>query len=212
MVNVLLLFRGIYHSILVTFCNKKANLHKVWDTLLIDHDIQNISSGDINEYYNYLLNLLHTTYASNITEWTKCSLPDEADYLACSTAWIDESMNVNCAYVYRDEDNQPMNSSSETYHLCDTYFNSRKDLLRQRLLQGGVRLAAVINKIVQSQKHDRKHHKHHKQLSTETIFFAIVTLLETILLLFIIIYYLARRRPRHQRSANIRPDYYIEKK
>lgn len=153
------------------------------------------------------MNLLHTTYADNITQWATCPSGNETEYLACSKAWIDESMNLNCAYVYRDEDNQPMNSSSETYHLCDIYFNTRIDFLRQRLLQGGVRLATVINKIVQSQKH---HHKHHKQFSTETIFFAIVTLLETILLLFIVIYFLARRQPRRQRSsANIRPDYYI---
>ena len=185
----------------MTFCGKKSNLHKVWDTLLIDERIKNISHDNITEYFNYLLNLLHTTYANNITNWAKCPSEDEAEYLACSTAWINENMDLNCAYVYRDENNNPMNGS-DVYHLCDIYFNRSIVFLEQRLLQAGVRLGAVINKIVQLQKH---HHKKDDQTSDGVLFFIIIILLESILLLFVITYNTVRRRPRRQPLANVHP-------
>jgi hypothetical protein len=99
-------------------------------------------------YFDYLLDLLKTTYARNVSDWTQCQSSDESRYLACSASWIQEDAKLNCELVYRDEDDQPL-SPSKSFNLGRTYYNTRIDALEQRLLQAGVRLAAVINKIVQ---------------------------------------------------------------
>lgn len=166
--------------------------------------MKNVSHDNATEYYNYLLNLLHTTYANNMTDWAKCPSEDAAKYLNCSEVWIKEDMDLNCAYVYRDENNNPMNSSQQ-YNLSDIYFNTHIIYLEQRLLQAGVRLAAVINKIVELQKH---HHKSDDQSSYGVLFFFVIILFESILLLLVITYYIIRRRPRSPPLSNIRPTYY----
>lgn len=99
-------------------------------------------------YFDYLLNQLKTRYAQNISDWTQCRSSDESRYLACSTSWIQEDAKLNCEIVYRDENDQPM-SPSKQFNLGQTYYNTRIDTLEQRLIQAGVRLGAVINKIVQ---------------------------------------------------------------
>ncbi len=99
-------------------------------------------------YFDYLLDLLKTTYVRNISDWTQCYGSDESRYLACSTSWIQEDAKLNCELVYRDENDQPL-SPSKSFNLGQTYYNTRMDALEQRLLQAGVRLAAVINRIVQ---------------------------------------------------------------
>ena len=109
-------------------------------------------SGDFHSqpllYLDYLLNRMRTEYAQNISDWISCPSSDESRFLACATKWISEDAQLNCAIVYRDESNQPMNASKE-FNLGQTYFNTRMVIVEQRLIQGGVRLAAVINKIVQ---------------------------------------------------------------
>ncbi len=106
-------------------------------------------------YFDYLLNLLKTTYAQNVSDWTQCQSSDESRYLACSTSWIQEDAKLNCELVYRDENDQPL-SPSKSFNLGRTYYNTRIDALEQRLLQAGVRLGAVINKIVQLSAKEQK--------------------------------------------------------
>lgn len=100
-------------------------------------------------YLEDLLTQMRTQYAQNISDWTSCSDPDESRFLACATKWISEDAKYNCDVVYRDENNQPMKASQQ-FELSDKYYNTRMVLVEQRLIQGGVRLATVINKIVQS--------------------------------------------------------------
>jgi hypothetical protein len=47
-------------------------------------------------------------------------------------------------------------SASKRFNLGQTYYNTRMDTLEQRLLQAGVRLGTVINRIVQLTTKDKK--------------------------------------------------------
>ncbi len=176
---------------------------------MIDHRITSDFHNNPSEYYNYLLNKLHTAYANNITQWSTCSSSDESQYLACSTAWINENMDLNCDYVYRDEDNKPMNTSEE-YPLGVNYYNSRIVLLEQRLLQGGVRLGIVINRIVELQKHHhKKHHDDDDKYCAGTLYFFVIILFEVLLLFFIVSYFLIRRKYPRQPLSKQPPEYYL---
>ena len=156
-----------------TFFFKKTHLHKVWDTEIINHRLADFSNN-IDMYYDYLLNTLHTTYAANISQWLKCPYEDEVKYLACSTAWIDEDAQLNCDHVYRDENNQPLNPSEE-FHFGEVYYETNLIFLEQRLIQGGVRLGSVINKIVELQKSHHHKDNDNNQICTGTLFlFAII--------------------------------------
>jgi hypothetical protein len=191
--------------LLGTFFNNQTKLHKIWDTDMINHRLVSNFNDNTNEYYNYLLNILHTTYATNISQWSKCPSSDEAKSLACSTAWIHEDIELDCAHVYRDENNKPM-SSSEEFHLGKIYYNTNLVFLEQRLLQSGVRLGMVINKIVELQKH---HHEDddNDQLCSGTVYLFVIILLEILLLFFGITYYLVRRRVYREPLSEKPPEY-----
>ena len=130
------------------FCNISTNLHKVWDTDMIHIRLKNFNN-DSGIYFQYLLKQLHTTYAQNISDWATCKTPDESTYLACSTAWIEEDAQIDCASAYIDENGNRLTPKTH-FNMCDKYQNTRIPIVEQRILQGAVRLATVLNKIAQS--------------------------------------------------------------
>jgi len=141
-------------------------------------------------YFDYLLNQLKNRYAQNVSDWAQCRASDESRFLACSTSWISEIEEINCELVYRDENNQPM-SPSKRFNLSQIYYTTRMDTLEQRLLQAGVRLAAVINKIAQSTDEDKKSDKP----CLGTILLMIVLFIQSILILALLYYSFLRRKP-----------------
>ncbi|CAF2709975.1 unnamed protein product [Rotaria sp. Silwood2] len=146
------------NSIRGHFFSKETNLHSLWDTVMIERRISQDFHSQPLLYLDYLINQMKTRYAQNISDWTHCPSSDESRYLACSTSWIMEDAKLNCELVYRDENNQPMSVSKE-FNLGQTYYNTRMVILEQRLIQGGLRLGTVINKIVQSTTDNNKSDK-----------------------------------------------------
>jgi len=177
------------NEIKVSFFDIEKELHAVWDTLMIEHRLALNFSSQPSLYIKFLVEKLNTKYAKNISDWTSCPSSDESRYLACSTIWLEEDQPINCNLVYLDENNQPMHKGT-VYHLGETYYNTRKDTLEQRLIQGGLRLATVINKIVQS---TQKHKK-----SNETCFGApllmMALFIQTILVIILVIVIVSRRK------------------
>jgi hypothetical protein len=194
--------------ILGNFFGKSTNLHSLWDTLMIERRISSDFHSDKVEYYKYLLNKLHTTYAGNISQWSTCPSADKSRYLACSTAWIDEDAELNCEHVYRDEDDQPLNPS-QRFSFSQTYYNTRIVIVEQRLLQSGVRLGVVINKITELQKH--KHHKKDddEQLCSGTLLLFVVVLIEILVAFFVLTYCLVRQKLHRQSSDELNSKTYI---
>ena len=116
---------------------------------MIQKSIKEDYHQDPGQYFQNLLKQLHTTYAQNISDWATCKTPDESTYLACSTAWIEEDAQINCASAYIDENGDRLTKKTK-FNMCDKYQNTRKLIVEQRILQGAVRLATVLNKIAQS--------------------------------------------------------------
>ncbi len=140
-------------------------------------------------YLEHLLNQIKTRYAQNISDWINCSSSDESRFLACSTLWIAEDAKLDCELVYRDENNQRITPATG-FDLSGTYFTKAIDIVEQRLIQGGVRLAAVINKIVQSTSDNNKPNN----ICYGTMGFVMVLLMQSILLLALLSYTCLRRR------------------
>jgi hypothetical protein len=158
---------------------------------MIEHKISNDFSSQPALYFDYLLNQLKNHYAQNISDWAQCGSSNESLFLACSTSWISEIEEINCKLVYRNEKNQPMSRGSKSFNLSQIYYTTRMDTLEQRLLQAGVRLAAVINKIVESTDEDKKSDKP----CFATILLMIVLFIQSILILALLYYSFLRRKP-----------------
>lgn len=152
-------------------------------------------SGDFHSkpalYLDYLLKQLSSRYAQNVSDWTKCSISDETQYLACSTQWIQEDAELDCNVVYIDEDDKHITPSTG-FNLCQTYYNTRMDVLELRLIQAGVRLGTVINKIVQSSVN---HKKLDKTCST-TMFLMQILVIQSGVILILLVYIIIRRKTK----------------
>ncbi|CAF1919537.1 unnamed protein product [Rotaria magnacalcarata] len=177
------------NSIRGRFFGKETNLHSLWDTVMIERRISQDFHSQPLLYLDYLLDQMKTRYAQNISDWTHCPSTDESRFLACSTSWIVEDAQFNCDIVYRDENNQPMSVSKE-FNLGQTYYNTRMVILEQRLIQGGLRLGTVINKIVQSTNNDNKT----DTFCCETIMFLAVILGLSIVILSLLVHCFLRRK------------------
>jgi hypothetical protein len=174
---------------------------------MIERRISIDFQGNQTRYYIYLLDILHTTYIRNISQWSKCPSADQSKYLACSTAWIDEDVDLNCEHVYRDEQNRPF-SISQQFSLGQTYYNTRIVYVEQRLLQAGIRLGDVINKIVELQKHDHRKKKGGDSCS-ETMRLVMILFFEGLLLFICLMNFRGRRALPRQPLAETPPKYEV---
>lgn len=113
----------------------KSNLHHVWDREII--------LTALKEYYDKDLDLLQEDLEKNITNglwhddlasWTECN-----DLIACPHKYASESIQLACKYGYEDV------KSGET--LAEDYFDTRMPIVMKRIVQGGVRLAMILNRV-----------------------------------------------------------------
>lgn len=102
----------------VKWFGKSTNLHAVWDTDLIDH--QKLSYSEYGDYL--ILGLTEKKRA----EWINT---DIFGVISESQKWRDQT------YKFEND------------NLKWDYFYQNKELLELRLLQGGVRLAGMLNKV-----------------------------------------------------------------
>ncbi|KAH7292786.1 hypothetical protein KP509_29G085600 [Ceratopteris richardii] len=113
-----------------------ANLHHVWDSSII------VTANE--RFYNSSTNTLVESIGQNIMqgyrnheidEWRSCP----SDDLACPDIYAAESIKAACKWAYK-------NATPGTF-LADDYFLTRMPIVEMRLAQGGVRLAAILNRI-----------------------------------------------------------------
>lgn len=140
-------------------------------------------------YLAYLIKQMKTVYAQNISDWTDCRSSDESRYLACSTLWIQEDAKLDCDVVYRDENDEKITPVTG-FDLGQTYYNTRMVTVEIRLIQAGVRLAAVINKIVQSIGPEKKP----DETNSTTELLLGVLIIQSFLILLLLMYSILRRK------------------
>ncbi|KAK4491680.1 hypothetical protein RD792_002446 [Penstemon davidsonii] len=107
-------------------------VHSVWDTMIIE--------SALKTYYNSDLTTMIQSIQSNIKDafigvasWKNCN------GTVCPEPYASESINLACKFAYRN--------ATPGSTLGDDYFLTRLPVVEQRLAQGGVRLAAILNSI-----------------------------------------------------------------
>nr|XP_043610324.1 endonuclease 4-like isoform X2 [Erigeron canadensis] len=84
---------------------------------------------------HYIGDVHQDTWSNDFLSWTNCSSGEEV----CPDPWASESIKCSCNYAYRN--------ATPGSTLGDDYFLSRLPIVEMRLAQGGVRLAATLNRI-----------------------------------------------------------------
>lgn len=115
----------------------KSNLHHVWDREIILTAAKDYYDNDINLLQHAILqNLTHGIWTEDVESWKEC---DDHEQPSCVNRYAAESIKLACEWGYKNVE------AGET--LTDDYFNSRLPIVMKRIAQGGVRLAATLNRI-----------------------------------------------------------------
>jgi len=84
------------NSFNVYFYGQQTNLHKVWDTLIV----QRRTSQDGGQYYQFLTELIlltKTVWANQTDSWLKCQ---SSSQFSCPEEWAEEAVTENCGLVW----------------------------------------------------------------------------------------------------------------
>lgn len=127
------------NTIIVHWYRRKSNLHHVWDVSIIETAMKDFYNNDLDT----MIQAIQMNITSDeINEWT-CNGKSSA----CTDKYASESIGLACNYAYKDVDQDST--------LGDDYFFSRLPVVEERISQGGVRLAAILNKIFDASSLDR---------------------------------------------------------
>ncbi|KAM0857289.1 hypothetical protein ACQ4PT_048558 [Festuca glaucescens] len=119
------------NTVIVSWYKNKTNLHKVWDEKVI--------GTAMNRFYKDDLSTMIGAIKRNLTvveknKWEAC--PSRAT--SCADKFAEESAELSCpAYV----------GTEQGSNLEDEYFFKALPVVQKRIAQGGVRLAAILNRI-----------------------------------------------------------------
>ncbi|KAI8525432.1 hypothetical protein RHMOL_Rhmol13G0230000 [Rhododendron molle] len=116
-----------------------GDIHQVWDNMIIESAVKMFYGSDLSMMIQAIQRNITDGWSNDILPWESCSL----DQTACPDPYASESINLACKFAYR---NAAPGSTLE-----DDYFLSRLPVVEKRLAQGGVRLAATLNRIFASQ-------------------------------------------------------------
>nr|KYP33111.1 Nuclease S1 [Cajanus cajan] len=126
------------NDVTVHWYKRKQNLHHVWDSSIIETELERFYD-DLDDFVDAIQKNITKVWADEVEEWANCSNDD----IPCPVIYASESAKDACKWAYED--------ASEGSVLEDDYFLSRFPIVNLRLAQGGVRLAATLNRIFDSQ-------------------------------------------------------------
>lgn len=90
----------------------------------------------MGEFIDAIQQNITKVWDDQVKEWENC---DDNDSFPCPAIYASESAIDSCKWAYKD--------AAEGSVLDDDYFLSRFPIVNLRLAQGGVRLAAILNRI-----------------------------------------------------------------
>ncbi|XP_019160304.1 PREDICTED: endonuclease 2 isoform X2 [Ipomoea nil] len=123
------------NTIDVKWYTKKTVLHHVWDTSIIETAEEQFYDSEVEELINAIQKNITTGWADEVKSWEACTNKKEA----CPDVYASESIKAACDWAYK--------GVSENSVLEDPYFLTRLPVVKLRLAQAGVRLAAILNRI-----------------------------------------------------------------
>lgn len=123
------------NTIDVHWYRRKTVLHHVWDNSIIETSEERYYDASVDDLINAIQRNITGPWADQVPKWEKCSL----NKTTCPDIYASESIKAACEWAYKDV--------NEDSVLEDDYFLSRYPVVNKRLAQGGVRLAATLNRI-----------------------------------------------------------------
>uniref|UniRef100_A0A0D9UWC5 Aspergillus nuclease S1 n=1 Tax=Leersia perrieri TaxID=77586 RepID=A0A0D9UWC5_9ORYZ len=123
------------NTIDVHWYSKKTVLHHVWDNSIIETAEDDYYGEGVAEFVDALTQNITGEWSQRVTGWEECS----KNQTACPDTYASESITAACDWAYKNV--------TEDSVLEDSYFASRLPVVNLRLAQGGVRLAATLNRI-----------------------------------------------------------------
>lgn len=127
------------NTIVVRWFRRKSNLHHVWDDMIIDSALKTFYCSDLEIMIKAIQRNITNGWSNEISSWENCSHNDTV----CPNPYASESISLACKFAYKN--------ATPGSTLGDEYFLSRLPIVEKRLAQGGVRLAATLNRIFTSQ-------------------------------------------------------------
>lgn len=131
------------NTIIVHWYRRKTNLHHVWDNMIIESGLKKFYNLDLTMLVQSLQKNILKDWSTYIPSWEECV----SNKTVCPNLYASESIRLACKFAYK---NATPGSTLE-----DEYFLTRLPIVEKRLAQGGVRLAATLNRIF------RPHHPFH---------------------------------------------------
>lgn len=113
---------GIYrggNSYPVNFFGNNANLHEVWDYLILKRNIK--EKGKLLKYTNYI---------THMSEKTNPYKPLDFDF------WIKHNNKINCACVYKNI----------SHNVTEIYYTKNKEIIDQLIVMSSVNLRYILEK------------------------------------------------------------------
>ncbi|KAM7500832.1 hypothetical protein LguiA_025246 [Lonicera macranthoides] len=123
------------NTITIRWYRRKTNLHHVWDNMIIESAMKTFYNKDLTTMIQAIQTNITDDWFNDISSWGNCA----SNHTVCPDPYASESIALACKYAYR-------NATPGTT-LGDDYFLSRLPVVEKRLAQGGVRLAAILNRI-----------------------------------------------------------------
>ncbi|KAL6206943.1 hypothetical protein ACLB2K_024188 [Fragaria x ananassa] len=136
----------------------KSNLHHVWDREIIMQALHDYYDKDMELLLQDIQgNITVGVWSDDVTSWGHC---DEIS--SCINKYATESINIACKWGYKGVE------SGDT--LTEDYFLPRLPIVEKRIAQGGVRLAAILNRAFssKSQAQPADHHKNKRASHSPT--------------------------------------------
>ena len=120
------------------------HLHQIWDFAIIEKNVGLEYQDDWGLLADSILNdITIGKYDSEKDSWTNCITNQQLiNSPNCSSSWGQESVDTAMKYAYINEDGEEI---VEGMTLTDEYGNTRMEVIRKRLAQGGVRLAGILD-------------------------------------------------------------------
>ncbi|CAL5189268.1 unnamed protein product [Lathyrus oleraceus] len=123
------------NTIIVQWFENKQNLHQVWDNSIIESEVERFYNSELGEFIDAIQTNIMKVWGNQVEEWENCISND----IACPITYASESNEDACKWAYKD--------AAEGSVLEDDYFRTRFPIINLRLAQGGIRLAATLNRI-----------------------------------------------------------------
>ncbi|GLT91822.1 hypothetical protein SLE2022_096930 [Rubroshorea leprosula] len=123
------------NTIDVHWYTRKQVLHHVWDYNIIETAEERFYDSNVDELIDAIQQNITSEWADQVKIWETCS----QNQTACPDKYASEGIKAACDWAYKGVD--------EGSTLEDDYFLSRLPIVSWRLAQGGVRLAATLNRI-----------------------------------------------------------------